>query len=241
MKSSVISLILLLTACSAIQSSAQNNPTLQDDDLQKYTFHVKQFSTLCVQDNVNVVYNCSNDSTATIYYHAVPDFEDAFIFTDNGHTLKIQVTTEDVGKPGLPTLYVSSRFLSRVENYSDFNLRVETLKPTEEFSASLVGNGSILVNDIDAHDVNAAITTGMGTIILTGQTTNASLKLTGTGTIQADRLKCRKASCRILGGGSITTFATELLQTRGIGSTKIYYRGRPQIRRKGGGKLIPID
>lgn len=232
-------LSILIVLLFGVSSYAQQR--LDKTDVKNYSFDMKQFSTLCVQDNVNVIYNCSTDSVAHIEYTSLPDFEDAFIFTNNNGTLKIQVTTEDVGKPDLPTLYISSNHLLKVENYSDFNIRVESLSPCDSFTASLVGNGSISVNDIKARYCKAVITTGMGTILLNGKSDEALLKLTGTGTIQADRLKCRDVTCKILGGGQITAFATGKLTTRGIGSTKIYYRGHPEINKKGGGKLFQID
>lgn len=233
--------IFLFFACITPFLASQAQELSGKEELQDYSFPLQQFSTICVQDNVNVIYNCSNDSVASVSYNSLPDFEDAFIFTVNKGTLKIQVTTEDVGKPELPILYVTSNHLLKVENYSDFNVRVESLAPSDSFTASLVGNGSILVNDIKARDVKAVITTGMGTITLSGKCDDALLKLTGTGTIQADRMKANNVTCKILGGGSITTFATNKLTARGIGSTKIYYRGHPEISKKGGGKLIPID
>ncbi|MDE6329092.1 MAG: DUF2807 domain-containing protein [Muribaculaceae bacterium] len=232
--------LLMATPSSAFDVEAAS-PAIEKPGLERYTFEVRQFSTLCVQDNVNVVYTCSNDSTARIYYESEPDFADAFIFTDNGETLKIQVTTEDVGKPGMPTLHVSSRRLERVENYSDFSLRVEEIPPCQEFSASLVGNGTILINDINAHNVSAKITAGMGTIILTGKCSSAHFKLTGAGTIQADRLKADYVTCKTLGGGSITTYPLKSLNIRGLGSTKIYYRGDPKIKRSGSPRPIPIE
>ncbi|MDE6811975.1 MAG: DUF2807 domain-containing protein, partial [Muribaculaceae bacterium] len=129
----------------------------------------------------------------------------------------------------------------KVENYSDYNLRIEANIAAETFSASLIGKGSIIIADIDATNVNAKITTGMGTIIITGNCTTADFKLTGAGTIQADRLKAQNVNCSILGGGSITAYPLKTLNIRGIGSTRILYRGDPVIKRRGGGKLIPID
>lgn len=223
--------------CSSSAQILSDHPS----DYKEYSFDFRQFSTLCIQDNVNVVYSCSTDSVARVTYNSLPDFGDAFIFTNNNGTLKIQVTTEDVGKPGLPTLHISSNHLLKVENYSDCNLSVESLSPCDSFTASLVGNGTISVNDINARNVKAVITTGMGKIILNGKCEEALLKMTGAGNIQADRLKSINTTCKILGGGQISTFTTGKLSTRGIGSTKIYYRGHPEISKKGGGKLLQID
>lgn len=207
----------------------------------EYSFNVGQFTALKVMDNVNVVYHCNPDSTARVFYHAEPDFADAFIFTNSGGTLKIQVTTEDVDKPGLPTIYVYSDYLSKVDNYSDYNVLVENPTPCPDFQAVVVGNGSISVNGLKATTVNARITAGMGSITLGGTCTDAKFRMTGTGTIQADRLKTENAICKILGSGSIGVNASKTLQVKGLGSTKIYYKGNPAIKHSGGGKLIKMD
>ncbi len=209
--------------------------------LPEYNFEVGNFHEISIQNNVNVVYTHCSDTIGRVSYKSLPDFEDAFIFTNNKGCLKIQVQTDDLGKPDLPTIFISSNNLEKVENYSDFNVRIESNIKADRFIASLIGNGSIVVSDVDATNVNAKITAGMGTIIISGECTNADFRLTGTGTIQADMLKASNVNCRILGGGSISTYPLRTLSVRGIGSTRIRYRGQPTIKHRGGGKLIPID
>lgn len=235
----LIALSALLVPSLTKATEADARPTDDEAALQEYTFKAGNFDHLSVQNNVNVIYTHSNDTIGYIRYKSTPDFEDAFIFTNNKGHLKIQVQTDDLGKPGLPTLYISSNNLERVENYSDFNLRIESNIKAEDFSASLVGNGSIVISDIDATTVSLKITAGMGTIIASGECTNADFKLTGAGTIQANLLKADNVKCNFFGGGSISTYPVKTLQTKGVGSTRIHYRGEPTIKRIGGGKLIP--
>ena len=210
----------------------------QDDDINEYIFDVGQFTTLKVTDNVNVIYRCNPDSTGKVTYHAAPDFADAFIFTKSGDTLRVQVTTDDVGKPGLPTIRVYSDYLNKVENQSDFKIKVEHPAPCPEFTAAVVGNGSISVEGIKSTKVTAKVTAGMGNIFLTGTCADVKFRITGTGAIHADQLASQTAICKILGGGSIGVNASKLLKISGIGSTKIFYLGNPIIKHSGGGKLI---
>lgn len=223
------------------RAAEPEQPSEQPVEIIDFFFEVKNFSDLRVQDNVNVVYTLSSDSIASVRYSATRDFDDAFIFTSSGETLKIQVNTEDLGKPGLPTLFVASNRLDKIENYSDFNLKIDSKIHADSFTASLIGNGSISIADIQAKNLNAKITTGNGTIAITGNCENAEFKVTGTGNIKAANLKAQNVVCRILGGGSISTYPIKTLNTRGVGSTKIFYRGNPVIKRRGGGKLIHID
>lgn len=229
----------ILTATLAIfVSTAFAAP--RDEEMKEYSVEVGQFTAIKLQDNVNVVYRCNPDSTGMVYYKGVEDFANAFIFSNNGKQLKIQVNTEDVGKVGMPTLYVYSDFLERVSNYSEYNITVENPAPCPIFTATLVGNGSVSVSGIKSTEVKGKITAGGGTITLEGNCGKATLQMTGAGVIQADQLKAGEVNCKIFGGGSIGCDPIRELIVKGIGSTKIYYRGEPQIHHKGGGKLIQI-
>lgn len=211
------------------------------DGVQEYSFNVGRFTTLKIQDNVNVVYHCHPDTTSILTYRATPEFDDAFIFTNHGGTLKIQVNTEDVGKPDLPTIHIYSDDVSKVENYSDFHLEIDNPAPCEEFSVSLMGNGSIDINGLNTKKLLARITAGNGIITLTGSTEKAEYRMTGAGTINATDLTAQDVICKIFGGGSISCDAEKRLKALGIGSTKIHYKGSPEIKHTGGGKLIPIE
>ncbi len=224
-----------------ISGIATSNARSSDNSEKQYSFEVGQFTALKVVDNVNVIYHCQPDTTGVIHYTSDPDFADAFIFTNSGGTLKIQVTTEDVGKPGLPTIHVYSDFLSKIENDSEFQLKVNNLAPCPELSVLLIGNGNISIQGIRSTKVTARATAGNGQISLSGACNEAEFRITGTGTIQADNLAADKVTCKILGGGTIGCYPLDYLKVGGVGSTKIFYKGNPEIKHKGGGKLIKLS
>ena len=231
MRRSIFILSLIFTICGRLYSQ----------DIKQYSFEIGQFDKVRVLDDVNVVYRCVPDSTGFVQFSGAEEFADAFILTAKGDgKLKIQVSTEDVGKPGLPTLYIYSDFLSSVENSSNFLLKVESVAPCAEFKATQIGNGRVAVDDIVATKVSATINTGNGSVNISGKCENAVLKMVGSGMIAADRLKAQNVQCKILGTGSIGCWATENLSVRGIGSTKIYYKGSPKVKKSGGGKLFEL-
>ncbi len=207
---------------------------------RRFEQHLGQFDKIKVTDNVNVVYRNLPDSTGMAVYWGEEDFADAFIFTNKNGSLRIQVTTEDVGRPGLPTIYIYSDFITLAENAADFTLRIESMAPCPEFKAVEVGNGTVIVDDVKANKVNATLNTGNGTLNLSGQCGEATFRMIGTGLIQADLLKADRVHCRILGSGSIGCWPLETLDVKGLGSTKIYYKGAPEIKKSGTGKLCPI-
>lgn len=213
----------------------------QAQGIQNYKVEVGQFDKIKVLDNVNVVYRCLPDSTGFIQYRGAKEFADAFIITPKSDgTLRIQVSTEDVGHPDLPTLYIYSDFLTEVENSSTFSVVVENPAPCAEFKAFQIGNGSIAVENLKTNKLSATLNTGNGTVNVSGNAVKAVYKMVGTGIISADRLEAEDVQCKILGSGSIGCWAVSKLSVKGIGSTKIYYKGDPKIKKSGGGKLYPL-
>ena len=213
---------------------------LNAQDIQDYKVEVGQFNKLRVTDNVHVVYRCLPDSSGFVQYRGKKEFADAFILTPKDGQLRVQVSTEDVGNPELPVLYVYSDFLNYVENSSDFTLTVENPAPCAEFKAVQIGNGTTTVENIKATKVEGTLATGKGTVTLSGECREGVFKMVGTGLISADRLKSNKVLCKILGSGSMGVWATETLNVKGIGSTKIYYKGEPIVKKVGGGKLYEL-
>lgn len=234
----LLSIIVMLQ--SGIALAARTSMKQDSEEKWKYKINVGQFDRLQVLDNVNVVYRNVPDSTGYVVYQGVEDFADSFIFTVNNGQLKIQVTTEDVGKPDLPTLYVYSDFLKSVENSSDFNVTVESVAACPEFKALMVGNGSIVVDGLKCNKVEAVLATGNGSVNLSGETQNERIRLVGTGCIMTDRLKANDVKIRIAGSGTIGCWAINNLNISGLGSTKIYYKGYPSVKKKGGGKVLPL-
>ena len=206
-----------------------------------YTIETGQFEKLKINGNISVVYRNLPDSTGMARYEAPADNGDFFAFsTKNEGSLKVEPSDEKWGDENLPVLYVYSDFLTNVESYSDKNVDIESLAPCATFNVTQVGNGTITVDNIKTNNLSASITTGNGSIFLSGVCLNANYRMVGAGLISADRLKARNVKCRILGTGSIGCWPEENLKVTGLGSTKIYYKGKPDIKKKGGGKLFEL-
>lgn len=228
MKIRIIAALMLLTTIFGLNA-------------KEYTLPLGQFSKLSVDDNVNVVYVGSDGSPSRITYDGDQKFAKAFIITHKGDKLRIQVETEFVNDPELPTLYIYSDFLRQATNSSDMTLTIKKVAPCPEFGVTLIGNGSIVVEEVQATKVSASIKSGNGSIVVAGHCQDASFLMLGSGTIQADRLEAAEVECKIYGSGTIGCWAVNKLKSRGIASTKIYYKGTPEISKKGGGTLIPLE
>lgn len=225
-----IALILCVAAAVATASA----------DINEYTVNVGEFNKLKVQNNLDVVYKCSADSAGKAVFVVDDSLADAYMFTNKGGTLKIEKHT-DYAEVDLPALTVYSNFLNKVENSALGTVQVATVASCPEFEIKVVGNGTILVDSIQATKVKAKLSTGKGTIVVVGQCNEASLSTVGSGMIQADRLEAEDVSCSAMGTGSISCYPLESLKIKGLGSTTIYYRGRPkQIKKSGLAKVEPL-
>lgn len=200
---------------------------------------VGRFDHLYIYDNVNVVYHAGKDTTGIVEYKVNSTDTDAFIISNNNGHLKIQVATENVTDT-LPVIHLYSDRLFSVETSSEEVVKIQSNSAVPKFSARLIGNGELVVNNIKASEVETSLTTGNGTIVISGVCEKAVCKMLGTGTIQCDELKAQEVNCKIMGGGAIGCWPMTKLDIRGIGSTKIYYKGKPKIKKVGGGKVLPL-
>lgn len=208
---------------------------------KEFKLPVGQFSKISVDDNVNVVYVGADGSPSRVTYEGDPKYAKAFIISQKGNKLRIQVETLFVDDPELPVLYLYSDFLENASLSSEATLTLKSVAPGSKLDLSVMGNGSIVAENIHATKIGASIKSGNGTITISGHCQTANFNMLGNGTIQADRLEAVTVNCKMLGQGSIGCWPTEELKVRGIGNTKIYYKGKPDINKKGGGKLFPLE
>lgn len=206
-----------------------------------FTMEIGQFEKLKINSDISVIYRNLPDSTGLARYTAPADMKDLFLLTNKGKgTLRVQVNQTQWSTQELPVLYVYSDFLSSVESSSDRLVLIDNPAPCASFSVRQIGNGEIVVNNLKCTNLTAGILTGNGTISLSGRCANANLKMVGAGQIMADRMPADNVKCSILGTGSIGCWPVDNLSVKGLGSTKIYYKGHPNVKKTGGGKLFEL-
>ncbi len=215
--------------------------SLYSANLVKYELNVNEFHELKVVDGINVVYSCNPDSAGKAVFTCQASQASAFIFNNKKGKLSMQVSTENVGASNLPTVHVYSTYLTKVENSGDSLVMVVNIAQGPKFSAKLIGNGRLVVNDVAVTEMNAAISTGNGTLVVNGKCEHVNFNFMGTGVIQADGLEAQTASVKAGGTGSIGLWAIKSLSVMGAGSTKVYYKGNPEIKNRSVGiKTFPI-
>lgn len=208
-----------------------------------YKLDVGDFSELKVSDAINVEYYCSTDSAGMAYFECEPEIARMLMFTNKKNSLMVQVASDGVSVSDLPTVRVYSMTLQKIENGGDSTVMVNRLLPVRDFSATLIGNGSLIVKDLRAHKADISIKTGNGHLVATGTTRRANLKNVGTGTLEASGLQSEDTKCHVLGTGVIDCNASASLSVSGAGSGKVYYGGSPEkiSNRSLGIKAVSVD
>lgn len=221
MKTAVLGIVTLLASSMGAIAS----------DQIKYVMDVADFTELKVVNGVNVDYVSNPDSVGKAVFYATKSQASMIMLTNKKGKLVVELSDEGEAQTGLPVIRVYSRFLTKVENSSDSLVRIVSVAPTARFQAKLIGNGRLVVRNVSANEVDGTLSTGNGTLVISGDCQDASLSLVGTGSIQADELKSVNVKCRNTGTGTIGCWAVSQLNISGAGSGKIYYKGAPKIKK----------
>ena len=234
MKKSLISLFLLVVA--SLAASAQ---------VSRHEINVGDFNRLSLVDNINVEYRCHADSAGIAVLECTPEILQALIFTkNNSGRLSLQIEDIIEKQGGLPSITLYSSSLDEAENGGDSTLRISNLPPMKEFKVRNIDNGKIIVRDVKASKLELQILSGKGKIIANGSCDDLSVKLIGTGEIQADNVAANNVTCRIMGTGNIGCNVLDgELKVSGSGTGKVYYKGNPSkvtVRKLGTIKAIPM-
>lgn len=206
---------------------------------REFLYHVGPFDRLQQLGDINVVYRSVPDSAGMARYDSERDFSDAIEITNSKGRLSIkEMSGHELGD--VPTIYVYSDYLSQIRNEGNSTVEAFLSASTPTLSVKLIGNGRVICEGVNAPEVSASITTGNGNLVLRGKCDLAKFNLTGAGVIQADQLDAQEVKCTVLGTGSIGCWAEKILDVRGVGTTKIYYRGNPTVKKVGGAQLSQI-
>lgn len=208
-----------------------------------YKLDVGDFSELKVSDGINVEYYNSIDSAGWAYFECDPATAQMLMFTNKKNTLTIQVASDGVVVKDLPTVKVYSMTLQKVENSGDSLVTVKRMVPVREFKGSVVGNGTLVVDDVRTHKASFAVRTGNGHLVANGTTRQANLRNVGTGKLEASGLQAEDVKFNILGTGPIDCNASVALSVSGAGTGKVFYGGTPSkiSNHSFGVKIISVD
>lgn len=222
-------------AATALGAAAQRIDT--------YETSVGPFDKLDVKDNINIVYACNPDSTGFVRYEASDLVSESLVIeTTKRGTLKIRYAKYSPAKEltDYPTVYVYSDFLTSATFESDAKMTILHPSPVPVFKATLIGNGALIADGVTATNVSATVSTGNGTLTISGRCTRENVSMIGAGNIQADMLQASQVKCTLGGTGSVGVWATDRLTVNNAGSTKVFYKGDPQLKLHGNKEITRL-
>lgn len=112
---------------------------------------------------------------------------------------------------------------------------------TDNFSATATGSGDIDLNDFVVSENISMNSSGSGDITIDGKGAKASLLLSGSGDIDADRFLADNVAVTLSGSGDMSVYFISSLTGTLSGSGNIHYYGNSssvQVRDTGSGDLI---
>ena len=234
----------MLVVPAAFLSAQDETGRYEVEGVHRYEVLVGDFSKLKITNDLNVEYVLNPDSAGIAVFHTTRDKVNSILFSNKKSRLVIEVSTEDANKPSnLPVVRVYSSSIEELENDADSTLRViNVVQPGKKVKLRLSDNGKIISRGIVAEEIEAAIVTGRGLVLVDGKCTKANLRCTGTGEIQADELEAVDVSCMILGTGTIGCWPNGgKLTIKGSGTGKVYFKGEPsEIKSHQLGKIKAI-
>lgn len=219
---------------------------LASSQVKRHEIKVADFTRVNLLDDINVDYRCNADSAGLIVIDCASEVAKSLIFSVNDKgRLSIQVDDTYERQGNLPKLTIYSSTLDEAENSGDSTLRISGLPAMKSFKVRNTDNGKVIVRDIRASQLELQILSGKGKIIANGACDDLSLRLIGTGEIQADKVEATNVSCRIMGTGSMGCKVNGgQLKVNGSGTGKVYYKGQPSkvtVHKLGTIKAIPME
>ncbi len=112
---------------------------------------------------------------------------------------------------------------------------------SDKLVLKIAGSGDIKM-EVNAPSVLSEIA-GAGSITLSGETKDETIKIAGVGDYLAADLKAENAKVQIAGSGNVKVFASAQLDINIAGSGSVYYKGSPTVKQKvaGSGDVKKVE
>lgn len=212
----LVSFIFAFTACDCIEG---------DGPIETENRNQRGFDAIELEISGNVYIKQADQFEITI--KAQQNILDIIRTRVRGNTLVIDYEEMCVMNTRSIDIYISMPELSALDVDGSGDIVSDDVFESVEIYMSVSGSGSIDV-EVKAEEVDLDIN-GSGDIIVSGSTLSLYTSTSGSGDIQANRLKANDVKVRISGSGSVKVYATEYLEARISGSGSIYYNGDPRI------------
>lgn len=208
-----------------------------------FAVNVGEFSEVNVGDGIGVTVKCNPDSAGTVVFECPPNVAPYILLSNDKRTLKVQLQNDAQLPRRLPRLTVYSQFVDKVSNSGDSIVNVVDPAPSGSIKLVITGNGNIVGRGLHSTVVEGQTMAGRGKLVLEGRANMLKLRTVGAGSIEAGTLVADRADVFMGGTGSVDCNVTGELTVKGLGSGKVYCKGKPKIKNRtlGTVKVIEID
>jgi hypothetical protein len=193
---------------------------------------VPSFSEISLRISGKVHLEQGNRQSVRI--EAEPSTLEEIITEVKGRTLIIRFKSTSLFRrtfnPGRVDIYITVPEVDALSVSGSGDIEAESKIEARILDLAVSGSGNILLENLDAERVKAAIS-GSGDILIGGGGTADELNVavSGSGNVKAENFEVGNAEVKISGSGSCMVNATELLRARVAGSGNVLYHGNPQI------------
>lgn len=146
--------------------------------------------------------------------------------------------------PGKIDIYITAPEINGLNIAGSGDILAEGVWETRIMDLSVSGSGSLIIDELNAERVKAAVT-GSGDIVIKGgaKADDFTGNISGSGNIRANEFEAEMVSFRIAGSGNGYILTNGSLNARIAGSGNVYYSGNPNIDSSvaGSGKVIERD
>ncbi len=223
----LIILSILLTSCSVLSNAGvkvitPSNVTISENR-EVSGFNAIEFSTF---GKVNIIQGDKESLNISGPDNLVPEIST----TVNNGTLVIKttnnITVPTVGTENIMTYTIVVKELTSLIVSGFGDAQIETLT-TPSMNIDMSGAGRIVQNQISTPKL-AINLSGAGNIDVSGEAAQATIDISGAGSINAPDLKIQTANVTISGLGSATLWVTDQLTGNISGAGSVSYYGNPQ-------------
>jgi hypothetical protein len=141
---------------------------------------------------------------------------------------KKQMNWRSWNSGGKVNIYIEARTLHGITLSGSGDIEVSGTIKSTELTNTISGSGSIS-QSMDAENF-VAIISGSGKIIAKGKVENAKITIAGSGNFEGKGLQTTNSSVKVSGSGNITISADKTLEALMSGSGNIRYSGNPSIK-----------
>ena len=212
-----------------IMSMATASTCAQKRVMTNKDYSVASFTSVESDVVANVIYTQS--SRVSVRAEGDKDMVDNLRITESKGKLKIthnkKVRTKN--KKNL-TIYISTPTIEELNIKGVGNWTLKGKVKADNLKINVEGVGNLEALDLESNNIKAGYE-GVGNLTLGGTTDFVEIKAEGVGSINAEKLRAKRAIVKSSGVGSVKCFASDDLDLTNEGVGSITYYGNPKTKK----------